>query len=60
MGDYSRQAIILNIVVKGRRGGEQLFEGGDLSRDGYYSRKYGINVRILIDQLVNKGQKYPS
>ena len=31
-GDYSREAIILNISIK----------GGDYSRDGYYSRKYGI------------------
>ena len=37
-GDYSREAIILNITIKGRR----LFERGDSSRDGYYSRKYGI------------------
>ena len=37
-GDYSKEAIILNISVKGGR----LFEAGDLPRDGYYSRKYGI------------------
>ena len=39
-GDYSRKAIILNISVKEGR----LFEGSDLSRDGYYSRKYGIKI----------------
>ena len=37
-GNYLREAIILNISVKGGR----LFEGDDQSRDGYYSRKYGI------------------
>ena len=36
-GDYSREAIISNISIKGG----QLFEGGDYLRDGYYSRKYG-------------------
>ena len=36
-GNYLGEAIILNISVKG----EQLFMGGNLSRDSYYSRKYG-------------------
>ena len=31
VGDYSREAIILNIVVKGRRGG-----GGNYSREAIY------------------------
>ena len=31
--------IILNFAVKGGR----LFEGGDYSRDGYYSRKCGTS-----------------
>ena len=35
--DYSREAIILSFSVRGGR----LFEGGDQSRDGHYSRKYG-------------------
>ena len=39
-GDYLREAIILNISVKGGR----LFKGGDYSRGGYYSRKYGKHV----------------
>ena len=34
--DYLREAIILKNSVKG----EQYFEEGDKSRDGYYSRKY--------------------
>ena len=37
-GDYSKEAIILNISIKGGR----LFEGGDLPKNDYYSRKYGI------------------
>ena len=36
-GDYLREAIILNTFSEGGR----LFEGGDKSRDGYYSMKYG-------------------
>ena len=36
-GDYSREAIILSFSVRGGR----LFEEGDQSRDGHYSRKYG-------------------
>ena len=38
--DYSREAIILNITITGGR----LFEGGNLSRDGYYLWKYGITI----------------
>ena len=36
-GDYLREVIILNISIKGG----QLFNRGDYSRDGYYSRKCG-------------------
>ena len=36
-GDYSWEVIILDVSIKGGR----LFEGGNYSRDGYYSRKYG-------------------
>ena len=39
-GDYSWEVIILNVSIKGGR----LFEGGDYSRDGYYSRKYGTLI----------------
>ena len=35
--NYSSEAIILNISVK----------GGDYSRDGYYSRKYGIYSLLI-------------
>ena len=45
-------------IIRGRRlflifsskggGGVRLFEGGDSSRDGYYSRKYGISVSTQI------------
>ena len=31
-GDYPREAIILDISIKGAR----LFEGGDYSKEGYY------------------------
>ena len=41
--DYTREAIIFNISTKRGR----LFEGGDLSRDGYYSRKYGTSAMII-------------
>ena len=36
------EAIIFNFSVKGRR----LFEGGDYSRDGYYSRKYVFTMEF--------------
>ena len=36
-GDYSREAIIVIISVKGG----QLFKGGDSSKDSNHSRKYG-------------------
>ena len=41
-GDYSWEVIILNVAIKGGR----LFEGGDYSRDGYYSRKYGTLIKL--------------
>ena len=41
--DYTRGAIIFNISTK--RG--QLFEGGDLSTNGYYSRIYGTSAMII-------------
>lgn len=37
-GNYSREAIILNILVKE---GDYLREAIDRGMDGYYSRKYG-------------------
>ena len=40
-GDCSREAIISNISIK----------GGDYSRDGYYSRKYGSNNRKIASAL---------
>ena len=39
-GDYSRDAIILSISIRGRR----LFEGGDQSWEGHHSRKY-VNLK---------------
>ena len=44
MGDFSKEAIILHISI--RRG--RLFEGGDKSIDGYYSRKTVRSLRDLI------------
>ena len=42
----------LPILVRGGAGGGgELFEEGDLSRDGYYSRKYG-NFIIVWDASV--------
>ena len=43
---FLREAIILNISIW--RGGGQLFEGDDESRDGYFSRKYGTSTCINI------------
>ena len=52
-GDYSREAIILSFSVRG----ERLFEGGDQSRDGHYSRKYGNLKRCHI--LRDVGNQWP-
>ena len=46
-GHYTREAIIFNISIKRGR----LFEGGDLSRDGYYWRKYGTSAMITQKKL---------
>ena len=40
MGDYSREAIVLNISVNGY----------DYSRDGYYSKKYGTSSFCLAQE----------
>ena len=47
VSDYSREAIIFDISIK--KG--QLFEGGNWSRDGYYSRKYGNSI-LFIDLFI--------
>ena len=52
-GDYLREAIILNISVWGWR----LFEGGNYSRDGYYSRNMVAWVAGIIKGRGRKVQK---
>ena len=52
MGDFSKEAIILNISIRGGR----LFEGGDKSIDGYYSRKTVRSLRDLIGSRIMTDQ----
>ena len=52
-GNYSMETIILNISVK--RGGEAIIqEGGDSSRDCYYSWKYGTFRGSILQYLQHR------